>query len=197
MSPRTKKQNEDIRQEKRELILYTALEVFATHGYHGASVSMIANHAGIAKGLIYNYFESKEVLLKEIIREGFIEFERLFDTDKDGVLTAEELVFFINEYSRLLTENIHYWKLYYSLTFQPAVAEIIKNISIAEFAGTLFEKLEKYLEKCEFENPHEEAQILHYLFDGAMFNYLINPELFPIGTIKEYLINKYCKPFME
>jgi AcrR family transcriptional regulator len=61
MSPRTKQQFEDLRKDRRQAILDAALTVFANNGYHSASVSMIAKEAGVSKGLMYNYFESKEL----------------------------------------------------------------------------------------------------------------------------------------
>ena len=67
MSPRTEKQFEEIRVSKKALIQETALELFATKGYHSTSISMIARTAGISKGLLYNYYESKEDLLNEML----------------------------------------------------------------------------------------------------------------------------------
>ena len=67
MSPRTPKQFEEIREEKKTLIMDVALEHFANEGYHNTTINHIAKHAGISKGLMYNYFESKEELLAEII----------------------------------------------------------------------------------------------------------------------------------
>ena len=56
------------KEEKKDLILRTALKVFAQEGYHASSVNKIANKANISKkGLIYNYFESKEDLLRNIM----------------------------------------------------------------------------------------------------------------------------------
>ena len=69
--PRTKKQFEEIRKSSREKILSVALELFAKKGYHATSISQIALKAKISKGLMYNYFASKEKLLNEIIQQGF------------------------------------------------------------------------------------------------------------------------------
>ena len=41
MSPRTEEQYEEIRKQKRELIMNAALEEFAEHGYHATSINMI------------------------------------------------------------------------------------------------------------------------------------------------------------
>jgi AcrR family transcriptional regulator len=74
MSPRTKIQFEEIRESKRRKILDAAVECFATTGFHAVSISDLAKHAGISKGLMYNYFSSKDELLKAIFFEIFSSF---------------------------------------------------------------------------------------------------------------------------
>ena len=115
MSPRTAEQFKEIRKEKKEIILNSALEIFAEQGFHGASISKIAQHANISKGLIYNYFESKEDLLKEIIFNGLDEMFVFFDPNHDGKLTKDECIYFINEIFKLISENYKFWKLYFSV----------------------------------------------------------------------------------
>ncbi|GET27932.1 TetR/AcrR family transcriptional regulator [Prolixibacter sp. SD074] len=69
--PPTPEQYEQMRQEKRRKIIDGALELFASEGYHATSVAKIAEKAYISKGLLYNYFESKDDVLKEIAQVGF------------------------------------------------------------------------------------------------------------------------------
>ena len=47
------------------------MRVFARSGYHGARVGDIATEAGVAHGLLYHYFSSKEEVLETIFRENF------------------------------------------------------------------------------------------------------------------------------
>jgi len=54
---------------KREDIIRTALELFAGHGFHGTSMAMIADKAGVGAGTIYRYFENKDVLIDELYKE--------------------------------------------------------------------------------------------------------------------------------
>jgi TetR/AcrR family transcriptional regulator len=56
--------------EKRENILRTAAMLFADQGFARTDVAQIAQHAGVAKGSIYNYFESKEDLYLTVCRDG-------------------------------------------------------------------------------------------------------------------------------
>jgi TetR/AcrR family transcriptional regulator, fatty acid metabolism regulator protein len=56
-------------EEKRRVILDAAVRVFARKGYHTSRVGDIAEEAGVAHGLLYHYFTSKEELLETIFRD--------------------------------------------------------------------------------------------------------------------------------
>jgi TetR/AcrR family fatty acid metabolism transcriptional regulator len=56
-------------EEKRRLLLDAAVRVFARKGYHASRVGDIAEEAGVAHGLLYHYFASKEDVLLAVFRE--------------------------------------------------------------------------------------------------------------------------------
>jgi AcrR family transcriptional regulator len=58
-------------EEKRRTLLDAAVRVFARTGYHGSRVGDIAEEAGVAHGLLYHYFGSKEEVLQTIFRENW------------------------------------------------------------------------------------------------------------------------------
>ena len=49
----------DLKKEKQDRMINAALKVFALHGYRRASTDDIVKEAGISKGLLFHYFESK------------------------------------------------------------------------------------------------------------------------------------------
>jgi AcrR family transcriptional regulator len=55
--------------DKRRQILDAAIRVFARQGFHATRVSDIADEAGVAYGLVYHYFKSKEEVLNELFSE--------------------------------------------------------------------------------------------------------------------------------
>lgn len=74
--------------EKRERILAAARKEFAAKGYEGASTNEIVKEAGISKGLLFHYFESKKDLYLylfdhtyDILRKEFFEKIDLQETD--------------------------------------------------------------------------------------------------------------------
>lgn len=70
---------------KKDKILAAALDLFCTYGTEKTSINEIATKAGVAPASIYNYFGSKEVLMKEtiinILEDGWRARQELWETD--------------------------------------------------------------------------------------------------------------------
>jgi TetR/AcrR family transcriptional regulator len=66
MSPRTKKQNDAIREQRKQEILQAAISVYVAKGFAAANLSDVANQAGLAHGLVYYYFKNKKQLFREL-----------------------------------------------------------------------------------------------------------------------------------
>jgi TetR/AcrR family transcriptional regulator, fatty acid metabolism regulator protein len=58
-------------EEKRRLLLDAAVRVFARSGYHSCRVGDITEEAGVAHGLLYHYFKSKEEVLDAVFRDAW------------------------------------------------------------------------------------------------------------------------------
>ncbi|MGV3708508.1 MAG: TetR/AcrR family transcriptional regulator [Gemmatimonas sp.] len=56
-------------EERRNAVLDAALRVFADAGFRRASLAEIGDEAGVTKGCVYHYFDSKEELLLALMRE--------------------------------------------------------------------------------------------------------------------------------
>ena len=77
---------------KRKLLLDAAVRVFARTGYHGSRVGDIAEEAGVAHGLLYHYFDSKEQVLQIVFRENFGELlQRFHEVEATDEPAAEKL----------------------------------------------------------------------------------------------------------
>ncbi len=183
MSPRTSTQYEAIRQEKRKLILDSALELFAGNGFHATSMSMIAKEAGISKGLSYNYFESKNNILEEIIDHGFHEIHDLIDPNKDGVLTEDEFIFFLEQSFDVVKNNQRYWKLYFSLILQPFVSENF-TVKYAKAGEPMFRMMFEFIASKGSTDPEGDLMIIAAMLEGAFLYAIVAPEIFPIDQMK-------------
>ena len=188
--PRTPEQYEKLREEKRSRIMDAALELFANEGYHNTSISKIAGSADISKGLMYNYFDSKEDLITAIFEKGMSTMFDFLDPNKDGVLTTDEFDFFVNRAFDTLIKNPTYWKLYFSIMMQPVIYEMVQE----RYQQVIMDSLQlllEYYEKQGVEDPMAEAMLFGALMDGIGINYLLNPEMFPLEKVKETIIERF------
>jgi len=64
--PRTKEQNEEIRNKTKNSILDAALSLYVIYGFNGTDMDYVAAEAGVAKGLLYYYFKTKKLLFREL-----------------------------------------------------------------------------------------------------------------------------------
>jgi AcrR family transcriptional regulator len=190
MSPKTSEQFEAIRGSRKKQIMNTALQLFAENGFSNTSISQIAAKAKISKGLMYNYFTSKEDLLRAIFEEGFDEMFSLFDPNRDGILTKDEYSYFIEETFNLMDRKRNFYKLYFALMMQPTVWKKLK-IKISEVIEPYLKIMVEYYKRKGAENPELEAIMMGALLDGIGFNYVYNPELYPLEEIKKLVIERF------
>lgn len=187
--PRTKIQNEQIRVQKRMQIINSALEIFAQKGYHTTTIADIAKHAGIAKGLMYNYFTSKEELLHSILIEGYELITENFDPNHDGILEPHEMLLFINDLFGKLDNDRDYWRLYFSVTLQPGVIDDYFHKEMLKKYKPLFDMIIKYFEAKGVEDPYLEMVFAHSLIDGVFINFLYDKD-YPLDKIKQLVIKR-------
>jgi len=76
--------------DKRRLLLDAAVRVFARKGYHACRVADIAAEAGVAHGLLYHYFESKEEVLQTVFRETWSAFLEAVRSVEQAEASARE-----------------------------------------------------------------------------------------------------------
>jgi TetR/AcrR family fatty acid metabolism transcriptional regulator len=82
--------------DKRRLILDAAIRVFARQGFHACRVSDVADEAGVAYGLVYHYFDSKEEILNTLFRERWqIMLDAIVEIDKGNDIPARDKLYLV------------------------------------------------------------------------------------------------------
>ncbi|HET9242400.1 MAG TPA: TetR/AcrR family transcriptional regulator [Gaiella sp.] len=77
-------------EEKRRQILDAAVRVFARDGFHTSRVGDIAEEAGVAHGLLYHYFSSKDEVLQTVFRENWAQLLERFEAVEASDEPADE-----------------------------------------------------------------------------------------------------------
>jgi len=209
MSPRSSQKFGEMREEKKTLIMNVALEHFSDYGFHATTISHIARHAGISKGLLYNYFESKEELLAAIINRSLDEIYRSFNPDRDNNLTPDEFELFIRKIFTIFREKRQFWKLIYRVMLQRGVYEHLLDdpdstfkvggIPLMQYSESMMKMLTEYFSrKHKTEGPDYDPVTELLMFSntikGFAMTYIFAPEQYPdvyFEKMIDTLIKKY------
>lgn len=194
MPPKTEMQNLEIRIKSRQKIIEAAIVLFAEFGFTATPISKIAQKAGVSKGLIYNYFETKEDIVKGIIDSLFEETKETEQAIMEAFKTASpsEIINIVADQTyAFITQNKQKWKLVTTLAFKMNDFPYIHNIMVQKYSGyiQLFSGL---FVQLNYANPEMEARLLAAQFDGIGMQYLMfNDNEYPLKDILESVKKRY------
>ena len=192
MSPRTAAQYEKIRTDRKKAILDAALHVFAEEGYHSASIAKVSKKAGVSKGLMYNYFESKEDLLHQLLGDIILKETRIMEFLSKEEFTDESIIALLEHTSDLLKADPKHWKLYFLMSVQPDVMAILLE-DHKEIRNIFNAKYVNYFQKKGFEDPMLTLQYFGATWGGIKMSFIMDPEHFPIDQMRKLVINQFIK----
>jgi len=190
LSPRTNQQNETIREASRARIVETALELFAQHGYELTSVRMIAQQAGIAQGLLYNYFAGKDALLAAIVQQSMDDVRESFAQAEDGANPQIQIERLIRAAFAIVRRRRAFWKLIYGIRMQGAVVAALGDTLIA-LSNESRATIERYCRAAGLPQPEIEGAILFALIDGVAQHYVLDPDNYPLDVVADTLVARY------
>jgi len=182
--PRSKEQYDEIRKQKKQLIMDSALELFAENGFHATSMSQVAKKAGVSKGLAYNYFESKQEILDGIIATGFDSIYSHFDLNHDGILNRDEFEHFIRNSFKAISENRKFWKLYSTIIMQADLAESMME-KYGDRSQTIMQMLNQFIASMGRKDPEGDMMVISSLIKGALMIVMSAPDFFPLKQLED------------
>ena len=179
---------EQNREAKRERIIMAAVRVFAERGYQAGKMEDIAAEAGIAKGTVYEYFNSKLELLQEIMQITIEKYLGRFGDIETTQMSLQEWLHFIitvhHSYAmehqyliRILCRDIPW--------YDPVVEEWF--IKIDDMRSAVVErKIEQAIERGELRPVKVTiaAQILILAMESAWKSYVLR-EAAPLPRVED------------
>ncbi len=189
MSPRTVEQNEVIREQRKAQIAEAAFHVFAQNGYAATSMAQVAKKAEVSKGLLYNYFESKESLLEHLFHAFVHEADAFWQPDenrspKENLKSLLDTTFF------LMVEHKQLSRLISQLALQN---DVIGNLAdhTHNFIIEKVRQISSLLAKMGVDDPEDEAMFLGTFLDGMGFDILVIGDDYPLEKMKHKIYNRY------
>ena len=191
MSPRSHEQFEALRQRSRQTILDAALRLFARNGYAQTTTDEIAKRARISKGLIYNYFSSKEAILECLVVESM---EKAFPmltaapSEGDPLAALEE---FIHTWFQLIRSDSDLFRLSYQLHTSGDFKRLVQHKQ-EELAHRFMRGLTELFRRLGSSHPDMDTLILGSILDGIGLNYTAAASIYPLDQVERHLVKLYC-----
>lgn len=192
MSPRNPQLNEVIRDKTRRQLMSSALELFATHGYASTSISRIAKQAGVSKGLMYNYFESKQALLLAIVEDLASIGQELLDNHEEEP-APERLRRLINGSLEFFRHQRPLVRLMMQLALQQEAMADLKPF-MDTIKQTQINKLMDIMKGLGCEDPEAEAYFFGACMDGMGIGLLAMGDEYPLNNVLNLLMKRYKIP---
>lgn len=189
MSPRTKQQNEEIRQQTRQQIIDAAFELFGNDGFSKTSIAAVAKKAGVSKGLIYHYFDSKEAILEAI----FNQLIELADETLDfpaGFTPANKIKYLLDKMFEFMEKQTANGRLMISLALQPEAFSSLKP-RLDEVKKNQLKGYISMFEELGYSQPELEAYQLGAVLDGILLGFVSMGDDYPYKQLKQKIMGEY------
>ncbi len=177
-------------QDGKPKIMHAALQLFVENGYHATSMNQVVREAGVSKGLIYNYFKSKEDLLLAIILQAN---EDIFAV-AEGMVGQKgfqrTLCNFMDGFAESLQEREKYFAFHMSLMFQPDLVAIVRE-PLQDRANHLLSQATAMFERAEIASPELVARRFVAELDGIALHALSVYRDYPLKAMLEQVTNYY------
>jgi AcrR family transcriptional regulator len=190
MSPRNPDRSATMRSASREKLLDAALALFARDGVARTSVRAIAERAGVAVGLLYNYFEGKDALLAALFERGMEGVRASFAHAEAGTTPADRLVRLLRGGAELIERNHDFWSVLYALRAQPGALAALPD-ELGGWAETIHQRLRSVLADLGHPDPERHAWLLYFAFDNLVQHRTLAPGVLDYDAMLDALIASY------
>ncbi len=151
---------EQKKQKTKQAILEAAIPLFNENGYDSTSIEQIAKNAGVGKGTVYSYFQTKKDIIK-----GFCEYELeqlheniVTGSNQKAPILEQMLTIYMTEFHHI-TQNREFGRLFLRETVFPNDYDIQTNVELEDkYFQLLFPILKKGQERGEL---RRDIQLLH------------------------------------
>lgn len=160
--------------DKKNLILKSAYELFSENGFHSTKMIDIAKNAGIGKGTIYEYFSSKDELFIEFIKEKLLNCYMNIDHIFSEHLTASEKIetFISYESSKIIASGkIFNFQTELKEFKNPKIHNIFFEVQLLRF-NIVKKIIKEGIENKEFKNIDVNAAAMTVM--GSITAFLIS-----------------------
>jgi len=193
--PRTQEENERIRQQAKAKIREAAIELFMRKGYHATSIDDVSKHAGVSKGLLYNYYKGKEELLGAMVEARIGELIQVMEKAEALETPAEQLKHIVEGAVDNVRRSPEVFRFYLHLQTQPEADETVAKYGklLIEESARQFQIQCRMFEKLGASDPVARSLYFSSALQGIMLMISTYPDQFLVEAMKRQIIEDFCQ----
>jgi AcrR family transcriptional regulator len=181
--------------QRRQRILDAAQEVFAQHGYHGASLDEIARASGTSKALIYEHFESKRAMHETLLAEHAGElFGRFAANAARGATGEDRLRGGVDAFFGWVQERPVAWRALFRDAADPELAPVLDRLQ-AQIAAAVVAMVEPEGDEHDPQRIEMYAELTSGACQALANWWTDHPEI-PRATVVDRVV-EFCWTGME
>lgn len=178
-------------QKGKQKLFDAAMKLFESQGYFATTVQQITAEAGVSKGLVYNYFKSKEELLAGLIASTTEQMQSVAVTFESGESLEDSLSQFIDNYFEFLRVEKKFLKLQLTLMLMPELKDFVEKPQ-QKRALLLLKIITDWFKQADIHEPENKAKVFLAMLDGVALHYLSIYERYPLSAISPQLKQAAC-----
>ncbi len=157
---------EQKKQQTRQAIMQAAIKLFGEKGFEKTSIEELAREAGVGKGTIYSYFQTKTDILHAFCEDELecLHQELTSNADKEIPILQQMVAIYMSEFT-LITENREFGRLFMQQTAFPRDVDLERHLANEDnYFKLLFPLLEKAQERGELRSDLELLHITGHFY---------------------------------
>ena len=174
-------------QKGKQKIFTAAMTLFESQGYFATTVEQITTEAGVSKGLVYNYFKSKDELLVGLIDDATDKMASVAKTFDSGDSMEESLLLFVDNYFSFLRNERQFLKLQLTLALMPELNEVVSKPQ-KQRSALLLKMVHGWFSRVKVAESKSKARLLLAMLDGIALHYLFIYDRYPLTSMKSQLM---------
>ena len=190
---RSEEQNRLARERARELILESAIELFAERGVSGASIAEITRRAGVAQGLVNYHFGGKEQLIAAVF-DGW--FDALFGLPSVDGTADERLAGLIDTVIMATGYALPLQRAVLAMQLQPSTHRLFAEAEerYGDRASTAEESVRDMFRERGAADPEVEEIMLRSTLEGILVKSAVYGATFPLEDARRWMYRNYALP---
>ncbi len=176
----------------KEKILTEAVKLFAANGFAETGTDEIVRRSGVAKGLLFYHYKSKEGLLAAILERARELIRQSCAIEIDNKFPKRSLRTLIKQMIRSLEKDYDYRKVYLAVLLNKGLSQKLE-IEMEDPSEAYHNTIIGLFRMMGKKNPRRWALSFDIHFKGISTGYLTDPGLFPLDEARQMMVDMFTR----